>query len=108
VQHHDIELPKIKTSGAFASHYSPKAEVVLNSTAKKGDGFLALSSLTTPTGAIRLASPSNLQEYAKELYEALRAGDRQGLKRIVVLTPDGEGLALAIRDRLMKSAGSKD
>lgn len=108
VQHHDVKLPKIKTSGAFASHYSPKAKVVLNSTAKKGDGFLALSSLTTPTGAIRLASPSNIQEYAKVLYEALRAGDRQGLERIVALTPDGEGLALAIRDRLMKSAGSKD
>jgi L-threonylcarbamoyladenylate synthase len=108
VQIQNFDLPKIRTSGAFASHYSPKAEVVLNGTAKKGDGFLALSSFTTPTGAIRLASPSNIEDYAKELYEALRLGDRKRLKRIVVLTPNGEGLALAIRDRLNKSAGSID
>jgi L-threonylcarbamoyladenylate synthase len=108
VQPQNFDLPKIRTSGAFESHYSPKAKVVLNGTPKKGDGFLALSSFATPTGAIRLASPTNLQAYAKELYEALRIGDRKGLKRIVALTPDGEGLALAIRDRLMKSAGSSD
>ena len=108
VQIQNFDLPKTRTSGVFASHYSPKAEVVLNGTVKQGDGFLALSSLTTPTGAIRLASPSNIQDYAKELYEALRLGDRKGLKRIVVVTPDGEGLALAIRDRLSKSAGSID
>jgi L-threonylcarbamoyladenylate synthase len=108
VQIQNFDLPKTRTSGVFASHYSPKAEVVLNGTVKQGDGFLALSSLTTPTGAIRLASPSNIQDYAKELYEALRLGDRKRLKRIVVVTPDGEGLALAIRDRLSKSAGSID
>jgi L-threonylcarbamoyladenylate synthase len=106
VQTQNFDSPKVRASGAFTIHYSPKAEVVLNGSVFKGDGFLALSSVATPTGAFRLASPSNVKDYAQELYEALRLGDRKGLKRIVVVTPDGGELALAIRDRLNKSAGS--
>lgn len=108
LQIQDFDSPKVRVSGSFTIHYSPKADVVLNGSVLKGDGFLALSSIATPTGAFRLASPSTIQDYAKGLYEALRLGDRKGLKRIVVVTPDGGGLALAIRDRLSKSAGSTD
>jgi L-threonylcarbamoyladenylate synthase len=93
-----------RASGLMDSHYSPKARISLNSIAEPGEGFLALSEFQTPAGAIRLASPSSLEQYARELYLALRSADQQGLRKVAVLVPEGVGLAAAIRDRLMKAA----
>jgi L-threonylcarbamoyladenylate synthase len=95
---------EIKTPGLMDSHYSPKAIISLNSNAAPGDGFLALLEFQTPKGAIRLASPSTLEQYARDLYSALRSADQQGLKKVAVLLPEGVGLAAAIRDRLTKAA----
>jgi L-threonylcarbamoyladenylate synthase len=93
-----------KAPGLTDSHYAPRAIISLNSIAAPGDGFLALSEFHTPTGAIRLASPSTLEQYARDLYSALRSADQQGLKNVVVLLPEGVGLSTAIRDRLTKAA----
>ena len=93
-----------KAPGLMGSHYAPKAMISLNSIAEPGEGFLALSEFQTPTGAIRLASPSTLEQYARDLYSALRSADQQGLKKVAVLLPEGVGLAAAIRDRLTKAA----
>ena len=94
----------IRVSGSLDSHYSPKAEVVLDALAEAGEGFIALASITTPNGAIRLSSPHTVEQYARDLYAALRSADAQGLKKIAVLQPEGDGLAQAIRDRLKRSA----
>jgi L-threonylcarbamoyladenylate synthase len=96
---------KVKTSGLLELHYSPKAKVLLGKTVNPGDGFIALASIRTPKGAHRLASPSDVEGYARELYIALRSADRQGINTIVVIPPEGTGLAEAIRDRLLKAAG---
>jgi len=93
----------IRASGSLDSHYSPKANVVLNSLAIPGDGFLAMENIPTPDGVTRLASPKNIEQFARQLYLALRSGDQQGIKRIVVIPPQGDGLAEAIRDRLSKA-----
>jgi L-threonylcarbamoyladenylate synthase len=93
-----------KAPGLMNSHYAPKATILLNSIAGPGEGFLALSKFQTPAGAIRLASPCSLEQYARELYLALRTADQQGLKKVVVLLPEGVGLAEAIRDRLTKAS----
>jgi L-threonylcarbamoyladenylate synthase len=98
---------EIRASGLLESHYSPKAMVVLDQNAEPGDGFIALASIPTPTGVIRLASPKNIEEYAKILYGALRTGDQKGLKKIKIIQPTGDGLALAIRDRSSKAASGK-
>jgi L-threonylcarbamoyladenylate synthase len=45
-----------------------------------------------------------LEQYARELYLALRTADQQGLKKVAVLLPEGFGLATAIRDRLTKAS----
>jgi L-threonylcarbamoyladenylate synthase len=95
---------EVKAPGLMASHYAPKAKVSLNSFAGPGEGFLALSKFQTPTGAIRLASPSSVEQFASDLYLALRSADQQGLKKVAVLVPEGSGLAEAIRDRLSKAA----
>jgi L-threonylcarbamoyladenylate synthase len=93
----------IKASGLLGSHYSPKANVVLNTLAVQGDGLLAMEKISTPIGVTRLASPKNAEQYANVLYEALRSGDQKGIKRIVVISPEGDGMAEAIRDRLSKA-----
>lgn len=53
---------------------------------------------------MRLASPKTIEEFARVIYSALRDADRQGLATVVVQEPGGDGLALAIRDRLMRAA----
>ena len=95
---------EIRVSGSLESHYSPRAKVILDSIPKPGQGFIAMADVETPHGAIRLASPVNAEEYAKQLYSALRAGDGQNLPAIVAITPSGPGLAEAIRDRLLRAA----
>ena len=97
----------VKTSGLLDSHYAPKAKVSLGLRTELGDGFLAFAEIPTPIGTVRLASPKSNREYAQVLYSALRLGDELGLKNIVVVEPTGEGLAVAIRDRLNKAASGK-
>ena len=94
----------IRVSGSLESHYSPKAEVFIDLPPNPGDGFIAMNDIPTPSGVIRLASPISIEEYAKDFYNALRLGDRKGLKRINVIQPEGSGLAEAIRDRLSKAS----
>ena len=94
----------IRVSGSLENHYSPKAHVVLGAMAEAGEGFIALASITTPKGAIRLASPNSIEDYARVLYLALREADAQGLSKIAVIEPEGDGLAIAIRDRLLRAS----
>lgn len=95
---------KMKTSGLVESHYSPKAKVILGTMANFGEGFLALRKIPTPPGAHRLAAPADIEDYARELYNALRSADDRGIETIVVVPPEGSGLAVAIRDRLIKAS----
>jgi L-threonylcarbamoyladenylate synthase len=95
---------EIKAPGLMESHYAPKAIISLNSFAEPGEGFLALSKFQTPAGAVRLASPVSLEQYAREMYSALRFADQQGINKVAILVPEGDGLAEAIRDRLTKAA----
>jgi len=95
---------QIKASGLLQSHYAPKAKVFLSTTANPGDGFIALANTPTPDGAIRLAAPKNNQEYAQLLYQALRLADTKQLQNVIVIPPTGDDLAVAICDRLEKSA----
>jgi len=94
----------IRVSGSLESHYAPSAKVDLNRIPISGEGFIALASYQTPPGVIRLAAPDNVEEFGRVMYQALRAADTEGLESIVVEEPIGDGLALAIRDRLMRAA----
>ena len=94
----------IRVSGSLEKHYAPNAQILLDVQAIAGQGFIASADVSTPSGAIRLASPTNTDEYARTLYSALRDGDAQGLKTIAVIQPSGDGLAIAIRDRLMRAS----
>jgi len=93
---------KIKAPGSLQSHYAPAARVFLLGDTQPGDGFIAYSSIPTPIGAIRLASPKDNDEYANQLYQALRLADNKRLQRVVVIPPINEGIGFAINDRLKK------
>jgi L-threonylcarbamoyladenylate synthase len=98
------ESSVVRSSGLFKSHYSPKAKVELNILARPGEGFIALDNIPTPQGAVRLMAPKDIEQFAKEIYLALRAGDLKNLNKITVILPDGGGIAEAIRDRMIKAA----
>ena len=100
----DEPTTDIRVSGSLESHYSPSAKVVLDVNPESGDGFIAIDSISTPAGAIRLAAPSSVEGYAREIYSALRFADAQGLTKVCVIQPEGDGLAAAIRDRLKRAA----
>jgi len=95
---------EIRVSGSLENHYAPNANVFLDQKPVIGSGFIALESIDTPDGVVRLASPRTIQEFARDLYSALREGDHQNLESIYISQPPGDGLAIAIRDRLSRAA----
>ena len=94
----------IRVSGSLENHYAPKAKVILDQEPISGAGFIALAPVQTPPNVIRLAAPETVEEFARLLYSALREGDHQNLETIYISQPVGDGLAIAIRDRLARSA----
>ena len=100
----DADGVAIRVSGSLESHYSPIAKVVLDQSPVAGQGFIAMADVATAAGVIRLAAPTTHEEFARVLYSALRAADEQELNTVVVAQPGGNGIAIAIRDRLMRAA----
>jgi L-threonylcarbamoyladenylate synthase len=93
----------IRVSGSLEAHYAPAAKVLLCDNPTAGQGFIAHANIETPEGVIRLASPRSDEEFARILYSAMREADSRGLAEIVVIQPIGMGIAIAIRDRLMRA-----
>ena len=93
-----------RVSGQAKSHYAPRAKVFLTGDVRAGDGFIALSNIPTPEGAVRLASPRDNHEFAQNLYEAFRLADLKKLEKIFVVQPTGTVIAEAINDRIEKAS----
>lgn len=107
--HFEIQSKRelIRTSGMLKAHYSPRAKVRLNETPNIGDGFIALSSIPTPPGALRLGEIENTVQFAHKIYELLRLGDAKGLETISVILPTQGDLAEALADRMIKASAGK-
>ena len=101
-----VEKPggNIRVSGSLEKHYSPRAKVILDIEPKAGDGFIAIAGIKTPDGVIRLAEPRDDEDFARLLYSALRKADDSSLARVIVQQPVGGGIAIAIRDRLLRAS----
>ncbi|MEK9737628.1 MAG: L-threonylcarbamoyladenylate synthase [Candidatus Nanopelagicales bacterium] len=115
----------IRVPGALPSHYAPNAHLVLapdgpalcavlDSAIEAGlapdaIGVIAPGELDTPEGARRLLAPMSHAEYARGLYAAMRAADRDGLRMIVAIPPerDAEGIGDAVADRLRRAAAPR-
>ncbi len=103
----------VRASGTLDSHYAPTAEVVIteasgltesHSTDEARVGLLALASVATPTGMVRLSAPASNDEYAHVLYSALREADALQLTTVLAVLPDDTGLGAAVIDRLRRAA----
>jgi len=99
-----VEKNAIRVSGSLEAHYAPVATVVLDQSPVAGQGFIAMADVAADEGVVRLAAPKTHDEFARVLYSALRAADEQGLETVVVAQPQGDGIAIAIRDRLKRAA----
>jgi L-threonylcarbamoyladenylate synthase len=99
-----VEESAIRVSGSLEAHYAPVATVVLDQSPVAGQGFIAMADFVADEGVVRLAAPKSHEEFARVLYSALRAADDQGLETVVVAQPAGDGIAIAIRDRLKRAA----
>ena len=100
----DADGAAIRVSGSLESHYSPIAKVVLDQSPIAGQGFIAMADVATDAGVIRLGAPITHDEFARVLYSALRAADQLGVDTVVVVQPAGNGIAIAIRDRLERAS----
>jgi L-threonylcarbamoyladenylate synthase len=99
-----VDSNAIRVSGSLEAHYAPAATVVLDQSPVAGQGFIAMADVVAGDGVVRLAAPKTHEEFARVLYSALRAADEQGLATVVVAQPAGDGIAVAIRDRLKRAA----
>ena len=102
----EVSETKIRTSGSDKQHYAPRARVIIGGEIQSGEGLIAMSEIVTPEGVIRLAEPKSIEEYARVLYSALRMSDSQNLEKVRIIPPRGEGLAVAIRDRINRAAAN--
>jgi L-threonylcarbamoyladenylate synthase len=101
-----VDSPVIRVSGSLDSHYAPVATVLLDQSPTAGQGFIAMADVVATAGVVRLAAPTTHEEFARVLYSALRAADQRGLETVVVQQPAGDGIAVAIRDRLQRASSA--
>lgn len=97
--------------GLLASHYAPRARVVLDAdAAHEGEGWLGFG--PDPPGVtarhrLNLSPAGDLVEAAAGLFSALRQLDAAGVSLIRVAPIPATGLGEAIRDRLMRAAAPR-
>lgn len=91
-----------RASGMLASHYAPRARVVL-----VGSRPDATRALGEHPGAVLLDRADDLVSYARLLYADLRAADEAGATTVIAVLPEARGLGHAIRDRLAKAAAAR-
>ena len=115
----------VRAPGTLAAHYAPRAHVRVitdpaaldahilsdqhrgrpaGEPASEPVGFIALASVPTPPGLVRLITPTDTAEYARSLYSALREADAKNLSLVVAVAPPPGGIGDAIRDRLERAA----
>lgn len=88
-----------RASGMLASHYAPRARVLLADSAAEAAGLAAAH-----PGAWVLDLTADLVAYARSLYTYLRDADDRDVPVVVAVMPAAAGLGHAIRDRLTKAA----
>ena len=91
-----------RAAGMMASHYAPRARVVL-----VGSAAEARAVADRTVGAHVLDRTDDLVAYARSLYADLRRADEDGLSVVVAVMPPAVGLGHAIRDRLSKAAAGR-
>jgi L-threonylcarbamoyladenylate synthase len=93
---------KIEAPGQMASHYAPSKPLRLNATsAEAGEYLIGFGSVA---GDASLSPSWDLVEAAARLFDLLHQADASEKPRIAVAPVPGEGLGVAINDRLRRAA----
>jgi len=90
-----------RAPGMLASHYAPRARVILAESTAEAAALLA-----EHTDACVVDGTADLPMYAQQLYALLRDADAAGASTVIAVMPPAAGLGHAIRDRLHKAAAS--
>jgi L-threonylcarbamoyladenylate synthase len=111
----DAQAPK--ASGTLASHYAPRAQVVLVSSSDlpfrltnltaddaKHTALYVRQHITVPIGAHHQPMPHDAAACAQELFAVLRQLDSKGVSHIWVETPPAGPAWEGVRDRLSRAA----
>ncbi len=92
----------IEAPGQIASHYAPGKPVRLNAEEVAADDFVI--GFGAMAGDCTLSASGDLAEAARRLYQCLHEGAASGKPRIAVAPIPGEGIGIAINDRLRRAA----
>ncbi|MEO5641195.1 MAG: L-threonylcarbamoyladenylate synthase [Sphingomicrobium sp.] len=95
----------IEAPGQFASHYAPSKPLRLDATKAQGDEYLI--GFGAIAGDASLSPTGDPVEAAARLFDLLHQADAARHARIAVAPIPGDGLAAAIRDRLMRAAAPR-
>jgi L-threonylcarbamoyladenylate synthase len=95
----------VRVPGSLPSHYAPRARVELADNDAVAEGLA--KALRGKGLRVNLIGSNEVSAFARDLYENLRAADREGAEAIVVVLPAHEGLGIALRDRLRRAATPK-
>jgi len=92
-----------RASGMLASHYAPRARVILAEDRPTANALVA-----DIDHAEVVDHTADLVEYARRLYADLRDADDRGVAVIIAVMPPEYGLGHAVRDRLIKASHRGD
>nr|WP_309891076.1 L-threonylcarbamoyladenylate synthase [Archangium sp.] len=109
----------VRVSGSLASHYAPRAGVVLAEPSEvaarvaalraqgRSVGVLGPPTIPLPPDVPRYDVPEDPAGAARLLYMRLREADLHGHDVLVACLPRAEGLGIAVRDRLARAAAPR-
>ena len=92
-----------RAPGMLDSHYAPRCEIELVESPLAARNRV-VKLLTASRSVLVLDYCSDLDAYARHLYDFLRRADRDGCDVVVAVMPPAIGLGHAIRDRLYKAS----
>ena len=101
------ETLETHVSGNLEKHYAPNAKVKINQTPTAGQAYIALSRYMTPDNVYRISSPATVAEFAKNIYASMREADELGFAELVIEVPEGQGIEIALQDRLRKASNGR-
>ncbi len=95
----------VRTPGSLASHYAPRASVILRDV--RGADRELSKLMESGVRAVRLVLPDDPAEAARTLYASLRELDAAGYDAIVATLPPASDATMAVRDRLTRAAAPR-
>jgi L-threonylcarbamoyladenylate synthase len=106
-----------RAPGMLEAHYAPRATVVISSGDDLGSdlgvvahpvALIAAPEIPAPAWVATVLRPSGPgpDAFARDLYALMRAADAAGARTILIVPPDGGGIAVAVRDRIARAASA--